>query len=328
MKKTIFLLTVLVGALMVYAGSSFADSDPFTSRALNRGMGIRPLSLGGAYVAIAEDEHAAHWNPAGLANENFFNIHWDTMNLRGDKTPLSSDNISFSIWHIGMSFWDQSIVESVGSKPNIEAWTLGFGTRVIDGFNFGINYKQVDRDKKMGWGVDVGTLLDIIPELSLGLVGGNLIGPDFGSIVVAPVGKVGLAYRPFEEILLVSLQGDWSGDTPPLYHAGVEGNIKGVEALSQVSLRGGYERSAENISNISGGIGMNLFGFLSVEYGASYPLVGDEDTKGVLQNHLGLSLRFGGSDRDYIFRQKRPRPSGEEIEEVERDDSGKKEWVF
>ena len=328
MKKTLFLLLLVVGALTVYSSISYADSDSFTARALNRGIGIRPLSLGGAYVALAEGEHAAHWNPAGLANENFFNIHWDTMDLRGDKTPLSSDNISFSIWHFGMSFWDGSVVESGGAKPKIEAWTFGFGTKVTDGFNFGINYKQVDREKIIGWGIDVGALVDLIPELSLGLVGGNLIGPDFGVVAVSPIGKFGVAYKPFPEILLVSLQGDWSGDSPPLYHAGVEGNIKGVEAVNQVSLRGGYEISAENISNISAGLGMKLFDFLSVEYGATYPLLGDEDTIGMLQNHLGFSFRFGGTEREYFFPPKRQRSSEESHEEVERDDSGKKEWVF
>ena len=157
MTKTLFLFVAVFGAVAVgiafYPSSSYAVSDSLTVRALNRGIGIRPLSLGGAFVALAEDEHAAHWNPAGLANETFFNIHWDTMNLRGDVTPLNSDNISFSAWHFGMSFWDQAVIESSGSKPNIQAWTLGFGTRVIDGFNFGINYKQVEREKKIGWRV-------------------------------------------------------------------------------------------------------------------------------------------------------------------------------
>ena len=316
MKKSLFLL-VAVGMVIVFPCISYAASDSPTTRALNRGIGIRPLSLGGAFVALAEDEHAAHWNPAGLANENGFNIHWDTMNLRGDVTPLNSDNLSFSAWHFGMSFWDEAIIESGGSKPNIQAWTLGFGARVIDGFNFGINYKQVERGKKVGWGVDVGGLVDVIPELSVGLLGGNLIGPDFGSVTVSPVGKFGVAYKPFEEILIVSLQGDWSGDTQPFYHAGVEGNIKGVGAFSRVSLRGGYEMSAETISNVSGGLGIEMLGFFSLEYGITYPLAGDKDTVGMLQNHLGFSLRFGGTNRDYIFPPRRPSPpENERLKEV------------
>ncbi len=35
---------------------------------LKIGVGARPLGMGGAYVAIADDSSSAYWNPAGLAN--------------------------------------------------------------------------------------------------------------------------------------------------------------------------------------------------------------------------------------------------------------------
>ncbi|MBI4778715.1 hypothetical protein HY792_07350, partial [Candidatus Desantisbacteria bacterium] len=31
-------------------------------------LGARPLSMGGAFVAVADDIHSCYWNPAGMGN--------------------------------------------------------------------------------------------------------------------------------------------------------------------------------------------------------------------------------------------------------------------
>ena len=64
-RRSIALLTALLLSPPV---SAFA-AGPGTSAAtfLKLGFGARPLGLGEAYVAVADDAAALHYNPAGLA---------------------------------------------------------------------------------------------------------------------------------------------------------------------------------------------------------------------------------------------------------------------
>ena len=65
-KKAIVL--ALLGLIAVLPALAFAKG-PSTSAAtyLNLGFGARPLAVGEAYVALADDASALHYNPAGLA---------------------------------------------------------------------------------------------------------------------------------------------------------------------------------------------------------------------------------------------------------------------
>ncbi|MBN2355492.1 hypothetical protein JXO59_05225 [candidate division KSB1 bacterium] len=38
------------------------------------GVGARPLAMGGAYIAVANDVSAGYWNPAGLTDNDFFTL--------------------------------------------------------------------------------------------------------------------------------------------------------------------------------------------------------------------------------------------------------------
>ncbi|MBD3348331.1 MAG: hypothetical protein GF400_03925 [Candidatus Eisenbacteria bacterium] len=52
---------VVAAALLLLtgtAGANFAETE----------VGARPMGMGGAFVAVADDVTALHWNPAGLAN--------------------------------------------------------------------------------------------------------------------------------------------------------------------------------------------------------------------------------------------------------------------
>ena len=58
---TCFMVTVLVNPGRVYAQSG-GDSGSF----LRLGIGIRALSMGGAFTSLADDAAAVYWNPAGM----------------------------------------------------------------------------------------------------------------------------------------------------------------------------------------------------------------------------------------------------------------------
>lgn len=60
MKKLIICSLLLVVALQVWAGRYAGDFIAI-------GSGVRPIGMGGAFTAIADESSALHWNPAGIA---------------------------------------------------------------------------------------------------------------------------------------------------------------------------------------------------------------------------------------------------------------------
>ena len=53
--------------LLLAPGAAFADPGETGFAFLKLGVGARPMGMGSAYVAIADDPTAVYWNPAGLA---------------------------------------------------------------------------------------------------------------------------------------------------------------------------------------------------------------------------------------------------------------------
>jgi hypothetical protein len=52
-------------------------------------VGVRALGMGGAFVAVADDATAVHWNPAGLATGSFLGMtfEWDRFQSSNQKAP-------------------------------------------------------------------------------------------------------------------------------------------------------------------------------------------------------------------------------------------------
>jgi hypothetical protein len=68
--RALLLLFTFIGATSLLAGDYAAD---FT----RIGVGARPLAMGGAYVAIANDASASYWNPAGWVGKRAFALQFE-----------------------------------------------------------------------------------------------------------------------------------------------------------------------------------------------------------------------------------------------------------
>jgi hypothetical protein len=64
---------VAAAAMLALTGTAGADTGigKYAGEFLALGVGARPLGLGGAYVALANDVSAGYWNPAGLARIDY-----------------------------------------------------------------------------------------------------------------------------------------------------------------------------------------------------------------------------------------------------------------
>lgn len=77
MKKTAILLLVLTAA----AAAQNPNLGTAGAQFLQIGVGARPMSMGGAFAAVANDAAAVFWNPSGIANVasnsfHFTSIEW------------------------------------------------------------------------------------------------------------------------------------------------------------------------------------------------------------------------------------------------------------
>ena len=60
MKIHLLVVGVIVGTLTASAGTGFGK---YAGEFMSLGVGARPLSMGGAYVALANDVTSGYWNP-------------------------------------------------------------------------------------------------------------------------------------------------------------------------------------------------------------------------------------------------------------------------
>ena len=143
-------------------------------------VGTRPLSMGGAFIAVADDANAITWNPAGLPGlrrteftstyANLYNMGI-TQSYIGFVRPFS-DRIALGFdWsNVGyddneLSYGENKLNFAAGAQPNKL-------------FSFGLTLKYLMRDmlldeasygKSSGIGYDAGFLIQPLKNLKLGI---------------------------------------------------------------------------------------------------------------------------------------------------------------
>jgi hypothetical protein len=187
-------------------------------------VGARPLSMGRAFVAVADDPNAIYWNPAGLPEVRGFQLSGTRAWLFG-VDGLHSDYVACKLprWRAG-DFgiaWTSTVLEGVLSE---NTFILSHGRKLAGPVNVGFNlkYYRIDasgyekyndpayRGAQSSFGCDVGLLLRPWEELSIGLSGRNLNEPALQLLDttedpdrVNRSFRAGLAYK-FREVVLLS----------------------------------------------------------------------------------------------------------------------------
>lgn len=129
---------------------------------LKAGVGARPLGMGGAFTAIADNADAPYWNPAGLANIKSQEI--DTMQTRLSTDadhyyisyvrPLGKGTIGFSWIQVGAGTLTQTTTTDAFNEVITtgvfsyfsNAYLLSYGLPLNPNIAFGLTAKYLTSD--------------------------------------------------------------------------------------------------------------------------------------------------------------------------------------
>ena len=127
---------------------------------LDIGIGARSLSMGGAFVALADDPTALYWNPAGMVNiqtptAHFFHSPWLAdirFNHSAVVVPIDrSSSFGFFITSVSMDEMQVRTVkihQGTGEYFSVSNVALAgsYARRLTDRFSFGFNIKYIQEN--------------------------------------------------------------------------------------------------------------------------------------------------------------------------------------
>ena len=274
--------------LLLFASPSLAITSP-TEDLMKIGVGARPMGMGKAFVAVADDGNAVFLNPAGLASLKTWQITSMYTSLFEGELPyiLLTGSYPFEFGNLGLGFISTGTGQIISPSPG--------GITYFDYYDrlFFISYAE-DAQKRFGWkNILLGGNLKIFTKGFSGPVANSGFGLDcdlgvkytynpwltFGANLqnalplplrwssgseddIPMLFKVGTATRVYEEKILLALDMDLAlgRPLPTPFHFGVEWPVN-----QYLTLRTGLDQivsAASKIStNFTAGVGLDYSGF-------------------------------------------------------------------
>ncbi|OGC11599.1 hypothetical protein A3K48_03745 [candidate division WOR-1 bacterium RIFOXYA12_FULL_52_29] len=291
MKKVVFLLLIAYG-LSLTAVLALGQSGTDIA-VLNAGVGARPLAMGGAFTAIADNADAPYWNPAGLGFITSQEITCSQTRLSTDAdhyylsyvTPALGGTIGLSWIQVGLGNIAQtsSEVDIHNEVQDISlfsyfsnAYLISFGKKLNDHIAFGLTAKYLSSEMfgisgGSGWGYSLtpgimirfgnSSSVSRLPyPVTLGFKIDELVNTQqwgTGTVEnVPPKARLGLSWFPWSESrVAVDVSQTVKSNYSPEVATGFEWSDRGL------SFRAGY-----NASGLTAGVGF-VVGHVIVDYG-------------------------------------------------------------
>ena len=290
----IVMITAIIGITVI----PMAFAETLVPDPMNIGVGARPLGMGKAYVAIAEDGDTIFINPAGLGKVNSFKLTSMYANLLGDVnyTVLAGAMPINDLITIGGG----GIMSSVSSIPlfsdtaeplgsgeltksvmfvscGIDLGSVQVGTNLKYFAQSGSGPSEVEVSNGSGYDMDLGVLYSPNSWLSLGANQQNLLGSNmtYASGLeekIESITKVGIklgvlgkdALMSSGQKLILGADADLT-QNGTILHVGAE-----YRPIEIIALRAGLDQDQgadETVNNITFGVGIKLMG---VEFDYAY----------------------------------------------------------
>ena len=250
---------------------------------LKDGIGVRPLGMGGAFSAVADDVNALYYNPAGLGATVF---QYSMGNLDNDNSKYA--NSRYDLLNIG-NFGYGAVSATNHANESVSANYYGWGYREAHGFSWGFNYKtsssSLNSGGAQGASGDLGFLLKVTPWLSAALVGVDFAATK--NYPTTPSTRVGLALTPLDGRLKLAtdIAFDSSRPNENLTFMGAEYYLS-----ENLAIRSGAYKGIPSL-----GISMG-FGVVNVDYAV---LNDPSFANGQIQR-LGFSIAFKPERKRYM----------------------------
>jgi len=154
--KRILTLIIIISTVFAYGQTKVGSTAaPF----LNIGVGSRPVSMGGAFVATANDVTALYWNPAGISRMNsnqamfshtewFADIKYDWAGAALNLGNMGTVGLSMTYLNYGdMEVTTLKEPDGTGEMFSAKDLSLGlaYAFNLTDRFSIGANFKYVSQ---------------------------------------------------------------------------------------------------------------------------------------------------------------------------------------
>jgi len=289
-RTQLIVLLVFASCLNVYAASNDGgDAGAF----LKNGIGVRPISMGKAFVAVADDANAGYWNPAGLSLLNITQLsamYSNPMNYAlGDNPgvkdigyhtvslafPMGFGSLGLNMAYLSVGNIEEVIDATGPTGKTFDDKELGviasYASSITEHIHLGVNLKfisqQIWDDKGSGMGLDLGALYEPVYNLTFGLMLQDLIEPkiklleDGETYSIPRKIKLGVSYRLMDDRVLVATGIDKASGRSAKLHFGTE-----VEPMKDLALRAGY---TTDTGEISAGVGVRV-SVIQLDYGFGF----------------------------------------------------------
>lgn len=320
---------IIIVALGVFLFTSIINSQNVSktgttsANVLEMGVGASSISMGGAFVSVANDASALYWNAAGIANLNKYEaiiVHTDwiaetNFDYAGLVLPLG-DFGSLGLSFTSLSMDDMKVRTIEKPEGTGEFFSAGdivigltYARKLSDRFSVGLTVKYIDQSiwhmKATAFAFDLGTIF------KTDLFGGMVIGASMSNFGT-PMRLDGRDTRYFvridetkegsNESIPTNIElGEW--DLPLTFQIGVSTNVINND---NYKLKIAIDAIVPNNNYQSMNIGTELSIFDYIKIRGGYNALFLEDAEGGLSFGVGLNskmlLSVATVNFDYAYR--------------------------